>query len=409
MSNTEKEKLTSLDLQRKMTAEYYERLSKAKENGQKVAWVNGIFPSEFLVAANVAVAYPENHAATMGAKKGAQPYIDKCESMGYCNDLCSYARISLGYQESFDSDIFNLPKPDFVCCCSNVCMLCVKWFEAIARRFDVPFILIDVPFQTEYGPTESDIDYIVDQFNNLVYSLEVINDKPFDYKKFHELMEISQRVANSWFNAMQYVLEQPSPLDGFNMFNYVSQAIMQRCEEKAADLYDYVAEEMEAYKKEGKSQFKGEQVYRVFWEGIACWPHLRVTYSTMKKNDMIVTGTYYPRAWHIEYEVGDMRSMARAYAMVPASGGIARRVDLRDSIIKEANCDGIIFHNNRSCKLNSFIQLDLKRRLLERNGKPSTRFDGDQTDPNNFSEAQFLTRIQALQESMAANKQELGR
>lgn len=404
MADTQERKQTSLDIQRKTTAEYYERLGKAKENGQKVAWVNGIFPSEFLLAADVAVAYPENHAAMMGAKKGAQPYIDKCEALGYCDDLCSYARISLGYQETFDSDIENLPKPDFVCCCSNVCMLCIKWFEAIARRFDVPYILIDVPFQTEYGPTESDIDYIVAQFNNMVKQLEIITETPFNYEKFYEIMKISRRVADSWFKAMQYVLQKPSPLDGFNMFNYVSQAIMQRGEEVSVDLYDYVADEMEEYMKEGKSQFKGEQKFRVFWEGIACWPHLRTTYSTMRKNDMIVTGTYYPRAWHIVYEFADMRSMAKAYAMVPASGGVRRRVDLRDSIMQEADCDGIILHNNRSCKLNSFIQLDLKRRLYERNQKPSTRFDGDQTDPNHFSEAQFLTRIQALRESMVENQ-----
>ena len=63
-----------------------------------------------------------------GAKKGVMPYLEKCEALGYSSDLCSYTRIGLGYIESFDSDILNLPRPDMICNCTNICGLCVKWF-----------------------------------------------------------------------------------------------------------------------------------------------------------------------------------------------------------------------------------------------------------------------------------------
>ena len=44
------------------------------------------------------------------------------------------------------------------------------------------------------------------------------------------------------------------------------------------------------------------------------------------------------------------------------------------------------------------------REILEETGLPSVIFDGDQTDPDIFSEAQFETRIQSLLEIMEKNK-----
>ena len=39
-------------------------------------------------------------------------------------------------------------------------------------------------------------------------------------------------------------------------------------------------------------------------------------------------------------------------------------------------------------------------------GTPFVNFDGDQTDPRNFSEAQFDLRMQALSEVMDSRKEE---
>lgn len=41
--------------------------------------------------------------------------------------------------------------------------------------------------------------------------------------------------------------------------------------------------------------------------------------------------------------------------------------------------------------------------IRERTKTPFASFDGDQTDPRNFSEAQFDTRVEALSEVMEQN------
>ena len=50
------------------------------------------------------------------------------------------------------------------------------------------------------------------------------------------------------------------------------------------------------------------------------------------------------------------------------------------------------------------VYLEIAAEIIkEANGKPYVSFDGDQTDPNVYSEAQYETRVQALVEMMEAN------
>ena len=75
---------------------------------------------------------------------------------------------------------------------------------------------------------------------------------------------------------------------------------------------------------------------------------------------------------------------------------------------KDFKVDGALFHSNRSCKGMDFKQYEIQRKLESELGIPSVIFDGDQTDPSVFSEAQYETRVQALVEMMAERKRKEG-
>ena len=75
------------------------------------------------------------------------------------------------------------------------------------------------------------------------------------------------------------------------------------------------------------------------------------------------------------------------------------------TLVEDFHVEGMIYHSNRSCKLMDFRQYEVQRRITEATGVPSVVFDGDQTDPRTFSEAQYETRIQALVEMMEKNKE----
>lgn len=398
------EKLTSKQYLAQLTAKHYQDAIEGKKRGELVAWSSSIAPQEFCETMGIHVIYPENHAAAIGAKGGALPMIDYAESRGYSVDLCSYARINLAYKDMQECCFENVPLPDLLIICNNICNTLVKWYENLAKELNIPLICIDVPYNQEYEVSQERIDYIKGQFKEAIRQLEEICGKPFDYDRFQAIMENSSKAAKAWNRAMKYCETVPSPLNGFNIFNYMAMMVCMRGREESVKLFDMIADEMEEMVKNGQSQFPVEENYRIMWEGIACWPYLSHNFKTFKQYGINMVGSTYPEAWTLLYEAGDLDGMARAYASVMNNCNLQRSIDLRVRILEECKCDGAVYHLNRSCKLMDFMQYQLAQEVYKRTGIPYVTFDGDQTDPRNFAKAQFETRVQALVEMMEKNK-----
>ena len=98
--------------------------------------------------------------------------------------------------------------------------------------------------------------------------------------------------------------------------------------------------------------------------------------------------------------------MARAYCFASTYGDNASTmIDRRMEALKKFDCEGTIYHVNRSCKVMDCQMMEVQRQISERAGIPFASFDGDQADYRNYSEAQFETRIQGLVEVMAQKKE----
>lgn len=79
---------------------------------------------------------------------------EEAESEGYSNDICAYARVSLAYAKLKSCPEQDVPMPDVLLCCSNICSCMIKWYENLARELNIPMILLDIPFNPDYeSPT----------------------------------------------------------------------------------------------------------------------------------------------------------------------------------------------------------------------------------------------------------------
>ena len=97
--------------------------------------------------------------------------------------------------------------------------------------------------------------------------------------------------------------------------------------------------------------------------------------------------------------------MARAYCFASTNGDNATTMmGRRMEALKRMDCEGTIYHVNRSCKVMDCQMMEVQRQLSKMAGVPFTSFDGDQADPRNFNAAQYETRVQGLVEAMAENK-----
>ena len=391
-------KVVLKELQDKIADDAWE----AKKRGEKVGWCASNFPQEITTAMGIPVVYPENMGAAVGAKGGGQRMCEYAEGMGYSGDLCSYSRINFAYADLKKCEELEIPFPDFLLCCNNICNCMIKWYENLALELDIPLILIDIPHLDQYECDEDRIKYIRAQFDDAIRQLEEITGKKMDYDKLKSVMEVSQRSSQAWLRAVGYMSAEPSPFSGFDIFNNMAVACVGRGTVEAAEAFEQLADEYEALVAEGKSTFKGDENYRILFEGIACWANLRFTYKTLQSRGINLTASVYGPAFSFLYS--NLDELMAAYSYVPNSNCFERELELRVVDAKKNKVDGAIFHMNRSCKHWSGNLYEMERQFREQTGVPTIVFDGDQSDPRAFTEAQYETRVEALVEIMEENK-----
>lgn len=398
---------------------YYQELldeeaRQAKKEGKLVCWSASVAPPEFCVAMDIAMVYPETHAAGIGARKGALDMLKVSDEKGYSLDICSYARVNLGYMELLkqqalsgqesevlaNSPAAKVPLPDLVITCNNLCNTLLKWYENLAVELNIPCIVIDVPFNHTMPVPQYAKDYIADQFREAISQLEKICGRPFDYDKFFKVQEQTQRSVAQWNRLADMLKYKPAVLNGFDMFNYMALIVCARSREYAEITFKKFADELDEKLKAGNYAFGDSEQNRITWEGIAVWPHLAHTFKTLKGCGDIMAGSAYPGMWNLTYTPGDLSSMAEAYTKLYINTCLENKVGVLQELVCKGQCDGILYHQNRSCKLMSLLNVETAEKLQEKTGVPYVSFDGDQTDPRNYSPAQYEMRVQALDEMM---------
>ena len=387
---------------REIVDKVYAEAWEAKEKGELIGWSSSKFPAEIAETLGLKICYPENQAAAISAKHGGQRMCEYAESMGYDNDICGYARISLAYAAGAKCDEKSMPQPDFLLCCNNICNCMTKWYENIARMHNIPLIMIDVPYNNTSEASEENIKYIRSQFDDAIEELEKISGRKFDERKFEEVCSNANRTAKAWLKACSYCKYVPSPLSGFDLFNHMAVVVTARCRRESSEAFEALTKEYEESVKNGTSTWRYDENYRIMFEGIPCWPELRSLFTPLKQYGINTTAVVYAPAFGFVYD--NMNEMIKAYCKAPNSVCIETGVKWRESICRENKVDGVLVHYNRSCKPWSGYMPEMERRFRNDLGVGVVGFDGDQADPRNFSNAQYITRVQGLFEIMEVKR-----
>jgi benzoyl-CoA reductase/2-hydroxyglutaryl-CoA dehydratase subunit BcrC/BadD/HgdB len=385
-----------------IAAKAYSDALAAKERGEKVGWCSSNFPVEIPETLGLAVCYPENQAAAIAARGAGARLCEISEADGYSNDICAYARISLAYAKVHEAPEQDMPQPDFLLCCNNICNCMIKWYENLAKDLSIPLFLIDIPFNPDYEVSDTEVSYVKAQFMDVVHKLEKLTGRKWSEEKFKEVMQNSCRTSRAWLAATACAKYTPSPFNGFDLLNHMAVMVTARGKIEAADAMETLLKEYEENHKKGESTFRAEEKYRIMFEGIACWPYLRATSMGLKNRGINMVTTIYADAFGFDYH--SFEEMIKAYCLVPNAINLEKARDKRIKLIKDNHVEGLLVHTNRSCKLWSGFMYEMSRQIGDGCTIPVAGFDGDQADPRNFSEAQYDTRVQGLTEIMEARK-----
>ena len=385
---------------KEMMSLYYLEAKNAADNNQKVAWITSGGPVELLIAMDVIPIYPENHAAMCGVTRMGVELCEISEQMGYSRDICSYARSDIGSAVSGKSPIMGLPKPDFLVCCNNICGTVTKWYEVLARLFDVPLVFIDTPFIHD-ELTRSGLDYVTHQIRNAITQMESIVDKKFDMDRFTEVAVLSGEAACLWGDVLGMCKNIPSPLSAFDGFILMAPIVTLRGQQEVLDFYKILKEEIEDRVANGVAAVPGEK-YRLLWDNLPIWFKMRDLSEKLIDLQASLVASTYLNAWAAtDLDATEpISGLAEVYATAFVNQSIQHRARLMQNLIEEYSVDGVIFHSNRSCRPYSLGQYDIKEMLTERTGVPGILIEADMNDERTYAEGPVFTRLEAFIETL---------
>ncbi|MFP4445082.1 MAG: 2-hydroxyacyl-CoA dehydratase subunit D [Desulfosudaceae bacterium] len=411
----EKEKnTTGKRLTRLLTETYLDIHGRAAE-GAFVVWAAIIVPAEiFQGFDNVVFCVPESHSALCAAKGVGADQCLAAESLGYSLDLCSYARIDIGClaEGNQTSPTMGLPRPHLLISNTNNCSLLTKWFDVHHRDMGVPHFVLDVPFC--YGPqTETDRDYILHQFRDLIRLVEELSGQRFDRDRFHEAARHTAAAMRDWKRFMACAAHRPSGITVFDSFVQMAPFLVARGTPQLAEHYRLLADETEDAVAKGIFPVPNEK-YRLLWDNIAPWHQLRRMSTRLAEMGANIVAAPYTSCigavegsydlMPLDEAVDPLWYLARIQNHSVCPQGLDLRLAAMGPVIEELGIDGVVFASNRSCKVFSVMQMDELRRVRETWGIPGVMIDVDHADVRKFSEENVYLRLEALLESIDARR-----
>jgi bcr-type benzoyl-CoA reductase subunit B len=404
--------MTQLAAYKKMKELMTNYYIEAKTTQQKpIAWVTSGAPVEFLYAMDVLPVYPENYAAMCAASHQSVELMEAAEAAGFSQDICAYARTDFGADILQGGPAAGLPAPRFLLCSTNICKTVIKWYEVVARKYDVPLFIVDTPFLHD-GLSRSLIDYTISQFKDLEHFLADFLKRPFDHDRLIEVLSLSREASMYWRQMLYLCKTIPAPINSLDSFIHLGPIVTLRGTRECVDYYKFLYEEVaeRARKKIGSIP---DEKYRVLWDNLPVWFKMSRLGKFFEEKSCALVVTTYANSWgglddYKEDPTGDVyTAIASAYLNVYINLGFKERIKYLAQLIDEFSLTGFIMHSNRSCKPYSVGMYRLQEELSKLTGKPGVVIEADQNDPRVYSDAQVETRLEAFIESMQANNRSI--
>ncbi len=370
---------------------------------KKVAWVTSGAPADILKALGYFTYYPENHGAVCGVRRKVVELSSVSEDLGYCRDLCSYARTDIGSVISGKTPVGNLPKPDLLLCCTNICQTVLYWYQVLADHFKVPLIIIDTPYIYD-RVTDHAVTYVTRQMEEAVEIAERISGRTLTDKMARQTAQASKEAMLLWNEILACCRHHPSPISAFDQFFFMAPIVDMRGEQATVDFYARVLAEIKQRMADGTGMVTNEKK-RLLWDNLPIWHYVRPLAEMLAEDGFCIVVSTYTNAWA---ELGHMieidsliKSVSRLCLHVILNQSPMHKLKTMTQMIKDYDVDGVILHNNRSCKPYSIGQIDQREHLKNELGIPALLLEADHNDPRLFSEEQAVNRLKAFMEIIA--------
>ncbi|MEJ2738886.1 MAG: 2-hydroxyacyl-CoA dehydratase family protein [Dehalococcoidia bacterium] len=409
----------------------------AKAEGKPIAFTFiASLCDEIIRAMDIQPAWVENYAGICGAKRDAQRFLERAESMYFSRSLCTYALCGLGF-DSWREELGEMPpeppwggqvKPTVMLSSGQIlCDPRSKWFQAAQHYMpDVPVYNINSPYPayaTDYDYHETEgyyVKHIVEELKGMIEFLEKHTNRKMDWAKLEELVDLVDRTYDLIVDTYDLRRAVPTPMGTGDAMNTMVPIQFMMATQQAYDFFvDLNAELKEKIaRKEGVIE---DEKYRLIWGGgLPSWFALsdfnyfnskgavfpvETTYRTLEatrdfdidlkkiKDPLEHIAWRWVKSWTYWYDRAKKRPGSHPY------------VERLIQYIEDFKIDGIIMHEAFSCRswhVGLIWQLNHLKKIYR--DMPSLILESDIIDISSYNEAETHARIDAFIDVLEAYK-----
>jgi len=390
-------------------------IEQAYREGKPTAWATAGTPVELLYSMDVQPMLPENSATISAALKHSQNFIELAEDEGFSYDLCSYFKTNVGAVLSkADMSIGGTRKPTFMMSSDVICDTHVNWFQVQAERFNVPHFTIDVPHvvsNTNNRQREYFKKYLKEQLWELLDFITEVTGNEYNKEKAQEIAQNSYEMGKIWQDVFELRKNIPCPVSTRDTFGGLFPLFTMTGLKSPIKLYKRMYREAKERVDNGIGALEQED-YRLMFEGIPFWYNLKFFSNLERWNAIVVYEPYVyaftkytnPNVTKNDVLNNPVECMAELILSFWYIYDLETRFEKFKETVRDWKIDGVLLHNNMSCRPNACGMYDLKRKLMEEADIPALIIDSDMNDPRKMSEAQVLNKIESFIEILRERK-----
>ena len=360
-----------------------------------------------------------NFGRIMEDPEQASRVLAAAEARGYDLDTCPTLRSSLGalFSGTFDlAPSGQRVRPDLLIE-ARVCQPQGKFAQLWNEYYGVPTFIVDMP------PSIHQKQYLVDQMNDAIEWMEKVTGRTYDDEKLIPAVENEWESRVLWARMCMYLKVTPAPLDQLMMFSFEATFWRGRHQPESIELMRLAHDEV-AYRAAHRIAALATERCRLLHEGVATWYHSQVlryprrygavymgsqqlfgdwgAYTLAEDGTLTPISTLKEMGRRLNSRQEALETLAELYLAYGGHGmctDMEKRILIRLAIARDWNVDGVVFNMERGCKGTTSTHTETAWELKKR-GIPCMPYDGSSCNPKEFNEAEYMSRFDALMESL---------
>lgn len=354
---------------------------------EQSAIVSIFTPCELLQEVGLHPYNVESYSSYLCGSMAERSFIQQAENSGLSETLCSYHKVFIGAAEQG-----LLPKPKCIVYTNLVCDANLVTFKHLAKKFQVPSFMLDVPLQ----PSSSSVDYVARQLWELKTFLEDQTGRRIDEDNLSERLVRTQQTLKTMERYCQQSADRCIPTDlASPMYTAITGNVLLGTEE---------AENYSRLLLESVKNAPAAKGVRLYWMHVLpFWSQAANKLLRLNERAQIITCDL-AQACPSDFDPDEpYEAIAKRLVYNHFNGSVSRRIEAGICRAKDSGADGVVWFNHWGCK-HTLGAAQLAKKRFEEAGLPLLILDGDGCDRSHGGEGQTATRLDAFLEMLEREK-----